>query len=607
MSEQNVIDDDSLLDEPGDSTGLVAEAQTLPEAKPSQPSINHPVLKGIARLPITQQIALMLAIALSVAIGVAVILWSQEPTYGRLFAEVPEKDMAEIIDFLTTQGVQYKIEAEKGAILVLADQVNDLKLKLAAKGIPKDNSFGYELMDKDQPLGTSKTVEAARFQRVLEGEIARTIMSIQSIKAARVLLAIPEQSVFVRDRKKSSASVMVNLYKGRSLDKGQVDSIVHLVASSVPQLEAEQVTVVDQMGRLLNIKEVADDANLTTKQFQFKKDIEEHLMERITNILSPVVGTNGMSAQISADVDFTETDKTQEMFNPDLPALRSEQTSEEQNTQGKAQGVPGALSNQPTPAGTAPETLDAAGQNTDGKTGTAAKSATKNYELDKTITHQKMATGLLRRLSVAVVVDDRHLAQTDGSVKYQAYAQEDLNRFTDLVKQAVGFDSARGDQVTVTNVTFKIPEEMEALPEQPLWEQGWFLDLMKQVLAAAVVLFLVLGVLRPTLRRLGGKTEQEIRTELAEQAKVEAEAAAVAASAAAGGAPGEVRYDENGIPVAVPTADDIASLLAPMDNDPLLLDLPQSYEHRLEYVKRLIDEDAQVVAQVIKAWIRKDG
>jgi flagellar M-ring protein FliF len=606
MSEQNVIDDDTLLDEPSSPTGLVAEAQTLPEALPSQPSFNHPVLKGIARLPITQQIALMLAIALSVAIGVAVILWSQEPTYGRLFAEVPEKDMAEILEFLNTQGVQYKIEAEKGAILVLADQVNDVKLKLAAKGIPKDNSFGYELMDKDQPLGTSKTVETARFQRVLEGEIARTIMSIQSIKAARVLLAIPEQSVFVRDRKKSSASVMVNLYKGRSLDKGQVDSIVHLVASSVPQLEAEQVTVVDQMGRLLNIKEVADDANLTTKQFQFKKDTEEHLMSRITNILSPVVGTNGMSAQISADVDFTETDKTQEMFNPDLPALRSEQTSEEQNTQGKAQGVPGALSNQPTPAGTAPETLDAAGQNADGKTGTAAKSATKNYELDKTITHQKMAIGLLRRLSVAVVVDDRHLVQADGSVKYQAYAQEDLNRFTDLVKQAVGFDSARGDQVTVTNVTFKIPEELEALPEQPLWEQGWFLDLMKQVLAAAVVLFLVLGVLRPTLRRLGGKTEQEIRTELAEQAKVEAEAAA-AVAAAAGGSSGEVRYDENGIPVAVPTADDIASLLAPLDNDPLLLDLPQSYEHRLEYVKRLIDEDAQVVAQVIKAWIRKDG
>lgn len=605
MSEQNVIDDDSDMLDPGSPTALVAEAQAHPQPpERSFPVISHPLLKGLVRLPITHQISLMLALALSVAIGVAVVLWSQEPSYGRLFAEVPEKDMTEILDFLNSQSVPYKVEAATGTILVLADQVNDVKLKLAAKGLPKDNSFGYELLDKDQPLGASKTVEAVRFQRVLEGEIARTIMTIQSVKAARVLLAIPVQSVFVRDRKKPSASVMVNLYKGRALDKGQVDSIVHLVASSVPQLEAEQVTVVDQTGRLLNIKEAADDANLTTKQFEFKKDIEEHLMESISNILSPVVGSNGMRAQISADVDFTETDKTQEMFNPDLPALRSEQTSEEQNTLGKAQGVPGALSNQPTPAGTAPETLEAAGQSADGKSGSAAKTATRNFELDKTITHMKMATGLLRRLSVAVVVDDRHIVQADGTVKYQPYAQEDINRFTELVKQAVGFDSSRGDQVTVSNVTFKIPEELEALPEPPLWEQGWFLDLMKQVAAVLVVLFLVFGILRPTMRRLGGKSEEEIRAELLAQAEAQA---LVEAEARAASASGEVRYDENGVPIAVPSMDDLASLMAPMENDPLLLDMPQSYEHRLEYVKHLIDEDPQIVAQVIKSWIRKDG
>ncbi|MEQ1529346.1 MAG: flagellar basal-body MS-ring/collar protein FliF [Methylococcales bacterium] len=592
MSEQTVIDNDSELVEP--SNELVAEPSA--PAKPAHLVISHPVLRGLAKLPITHQLGLMLGLALSVAIGVAVVLWSQEPTYSRLYAEVPEKDISEILDFLNTQGVPYKVEAETGTIKVLADQVNDVKLKLAAKGLPKDNSFGYELLDKDQPMGASKSVEAVRFQRVLEGEIARTIMSIQSVKTARVLLAIPVQSVFVRDRKKASASVLVNLYKGRALDKGQVDSIVHLVAASVPQLEAEQVTVVDQTGRLLNIKEATDDANLTTKQFEFKKNIEEHLMERITNILTPVVGSNGMRAQISADVDFTETDKTQEMFNPDLPALRSEQTSEEQNTNGNAQGVPGALSNQPTPAGTAPETLAAAGQSTDGKSGSAAKTATRNFELDKTITHQKLATGILRRLSVAVVVDDKHLVQADGSVKFQAYAQEDITRFTDLVKQAVGFDSSRGDQVTVTNVTFKTPEELEALPEPPLWEQAWFLDLVKQVAAVLVVIFLVLGVLRPTMRRLGGRTEEEIRAELL----VEAEAKAAEIG-------GKVSFDENGVPIAVPSTEEIANLLAPPEDDLLLLDMPQSYEHRLEYVKRLIDEDPQIVAQVIKSWIKKDG
>ncbi len=592
MSEQNIINSGSELTESERQNALVSEARVLPESASS--GINIRALKGLANLPMLRQLSLMLGLAMSVAIGVAVVLWSQEPTYGRLFSDVPEKDMSEILEFLNTQGVPYKIEAENGSVLVQADQVNEVKLKLAAKGLPKDNSFGYELLDKDQPLGASKNVEAVRFQRVLEGEIARTIMTIESVKAARVLLAIPVQSVFVRDRKKASASVMVNLYKGRALDKGQVDSIVHLVASSVPQLEADQVTVVDQDGHLLNIKEASDDANLTTKQFEFKKNIEEHLMERITNILSPVVGSNGLRAQISADVDFTETDKTQEMFNPDLPALRSEQTSEEQNSTGNAQGVPGALSNQPTPAGTAPETLAAAGQATDGKSGTAAKTATRNFELDKTITHMKLATGILRRLSVAVVVDDRHLIQTDGAVKFQPYAQEDINRFTDLVKQAVGFDSSRGDQVTVTNVTFKIPEELEALPEIPMWEQGWFLNLVKQIAAALVVLFLVFAVLRPAVRRLGSRTEAEIRADIL------AEAAAAKTNEA-------ISYDENGVPIAVPSAAEIAKALMAPDEDLLLLDMPQSYEHRLEYVKRLIDEEPQLVAQVIKGWIRKDG
>ena len=195
--------------------------------------------------------------------------------------------------------------------------VNEVKLKLAALGLPRSNSLGYELLDKDQGFGASKSVEMVRFQRALEGEIAQTIMAIQNVKTARVLLAIPVQSVFVRERKKPSASVIVNLYQGRSLDKGQIESIIHLVASSVPQLEAEQVTVVDQKGRLLNSKDSSSVSYLTSKQFEYKKNIEEHLMERIANILSPLVG-DGMRVQISADVDFTETDKTQELFNPQI-------------------------------------------------------------------------------------------------------------------------------------------------------------------------------------------------------------------------------------------------------------------------------------------------
>lgn len=575
----------------------------------------HPAIKGLAGLTIARQIGLMLGLALSVAIGVAIVLWSQEPSYGRLYSEIGESDVAEILEILNKENIKYKVETGSGAIMVPMDDVSSIKLKLAAQGLPKSNSLGYELLDKEQGFGASKSVETVRFQRALEGEIARTIMSIQNVKTARVLLAIPVQSVFVRERKKPSASVIVNLYQGRSLDKGQVESIIHLVASSVPQLDAEQVTVVDQKGQLLNSNDSSAAGNLTSKQFEYKKNIEEHLMGRIENILSPLVGGDGMRVQISADVDFTETDRTQEMFNPDLPALRSEQTSEEHSSLSATQGVPGALSNQPTPAGTAPETTPpstavpgSASANTTAAQGAAAtsptaspgslaKNATRNYELDKTITHTRLATGALRRLSVAVVVDDRHVPQSDGTVKGQSFSLEDINRFTDLVKQAVGFDSSRGDQVTVTNVTFKMDELIEALPTIPVWEQGWFLDLMKQLAAVLAVLFLLFGVLRPTMRSLVGRDIEEKKA--IALAEAQEKAAAIG---------GTVRFNEQGTPIAVPAGQKTIDFTMPEEmQDLLLLDTPQSYEHRLEYVKRLVDDDSKVVAQVIKSWIKKDG
>lgn len=574
MSEQNGKD----LVEAGSGQALAAKSEV------------HPALRGLSELTMPRQIGLMLGLALSVAIAVAVVLWSQEPSYGLLFAETADKDAVDILEVLDTQGVKYKVDTGSGAIMVPAGEVRELKLKLAAQGLPRSKSLGYDLLDKDQGFGTSKNVEMMRFRRALEGEIAQTIMAIQNVKSARVLLALPQQSVFVRERKKPSASVLVHLYQGRSLDKGQIESIIHLVASSVPQLEAEQVTVVDQRGQLLNSRDSASEVNLTSRQFEYKKNIEEHLMERINNILSPLVGRDGMRTQISADIDFTETDRTQEMFNPDLPALRSEQTSEEQSTLSAVQGIPGALSNQPTPAGIAPET--ATGQNAAANPakapGSAIKTATRNFELDKTITHTRLATGILRRLSVAVVVDDQHITQADGTIKNLPYAQEDINRFSDLVRQAVGFDNSRGDQVTVTNVAFRGAEEMEALPEVPVWEQTWFHELMKQMAAALALVLLFLGVLRPTFRSLVGREAEEKQDDAATEAES-----------------GAANDNKDGVPVAVPAEQYAAQQSMEMD-DLLLLSAPQSYEKRLEYVQRLVDEDPKLVAQVIKSWVR-DG
>ncbi len=555
-------------------------------------------------LSTVRQLGLMLGLALSVAIGMAVVLWSQTPSYDLLFSNIAEQDSAEIIDALDKLGVDYQVDTGSGAIMVPSGDVRELKLKLAAQGLPRSSSTGYELLDKETSFGTSKSVEKMRFQRALEGEIARTIMTIQNVKSARVLLALPKQSVFVRKQKKPSASVIVNLYRGRMLEKEQIEAIVHLVASSVPMLESTQVTVVDQKGRLLSSQDSSAEVYLTSKQFEYKKNIEEHLMERIRNILTPLVGSDGFRTQISADVDFTVTERTQEMFNPDLPALRSEQTLEEQNSLSAVQGVPGALSNQPPPAGVAPEVAGGAaptapaGTPSSSSPTSASKSATRNYELDKTITHTRLATGDLRRLSVAVVVDNKIIGEGENRAR-QPYSREDINQMTALVKQAVGFDNARGDQVTVTNVAFRAEDEPEPLPELPLWEQSWFNDAVKQAIAVAVVLFLVFGVLRPTLRGLVARQEDKALVE--ELAKVREEAEAMG---------GVVKFDERGKPVAVPvgpsgTPDQVA--LAGGAEDLLLLDAPQSYEKRLEYVRKLIDEDPKLVSQVLKEWLKDDG
>jgi len=479
--------------------------------------------------------------------------------------------------------------------MVPSDQMRKLKLKLAAQGLPRTQSSGYEILDKKTSFGTSKNIELMRFQRALEGEIARTIMVIQNVKSARVLLALPKQSVFVRKRKDPSASVIVSLYQGRVLEKSQIEAIVHLVSSSVPMMAASRVTVVDQKGRMLSGNSSSDNLNLSTKQFEYKKNLEEHLMQRIENILLPLLGSEGMQTQVSADVDFTVTEKTQELFNPDLPALRSEQIMDEESSLSSVQGVPGALSNQPPPAGVAPELAVGEDANIANTPTSKSKSATRNFELDKTITHTRLATGILRRLSVAVVIDDKQVVLDDGSITTQPYAQEDINQLRSLIMQAVGYDNSRGDLVTVTNVAFRVPDTMEALPALPIWQQDWFFELAKYFAAALAVLFIIFGVLRPTMRGLVSRDEEV-------KALIDAHAEAEAMS-------GTVRIGKDGKPIAVPIDGDEGSEagISSGAEDLLLLEAPQSYEKRLEFVQKLIDEDPQLVSQLIKGWVATSG
>ncbi len=547
------------------------------------PDHGHPAVRQLGKLPALRQIGVMAALAFSVAIGVAAVLWSRTPDYTLLYGSVADKDVPEVLAALENLDIDYKVGSSSGAILVPDADVHEVRLKLAAQGLPKTESLGFELLQKQSEFGTSQSLEAARFHHALENEIARTVGSIQNVKSVRVHLALPKQSVFVRQQKKPSASILVNLYAGRSLEKSQVEAIVHLVASSVPQLEPGQVTVVDQRGRLLNSLERSDEISLSSKRFEYKTQVEEHLIERAENILSPLVGEDGLRIQATADIDFTTTERTEEQFNPDLPALRSEQTNEETNQSPGAQGIPGALSNQPPAAGTAPEQAAAAvSVEGDSSARNSAKSATRNYELDKTISHTRLAPGILRRLSVAVIIDDRAVAQDDGSVVKKPYSPEEIARFTDLVKQAVGFNVARGDQVTVSNSTFQAQQVPEALPDAPIWEQSWFKSLLKQLAAAAVVAFLIFGVLRPALRSLIGRDQAQL-----------SRVPGTPALPAAAGSGASAAY---------------AGVQAAAENeDKLLLEAPQSYEKRLEFARKMVDDDPKRVAQVLKNWIASDG
>lgn len=457
--------------------------------------------RGFYGLPLLRQFGLMAGLAASVAIGVAVVLWSQKPSYRMLYSGLAEQDSAAVTQSLQKSGIPYELAAGAGTVMVPADQVHEARLKLAGEGLPKGVGAGFELLDNQKGFGVSQFMENARYQRALEGELAQTIASISSVRAARVHLAIPKQTAFVRSQKKPTASVMVDLYAGRGLDEGQVAAIGHMVAASIPNLDADQVTIVDQQGRLLTQPDTGDDMRLTATQFDYRKRIEAYYTKRIEDIVTPIAGPGAVKAQVNADLDFTVTEETQESFNPNPPAVRSEQTVDEKTLSSlQPGGVPGSLSNQ------APSTT-AAAQAADPATpaGSSVQRTTRNYEIDKTISHTRRNGAALKRLSAAVVIDDRTTVDEDGETVREPLGEEEITRITNLVKEAIGFSAERGDSVNVINQSFTLPPAPEELPEPSLLSTLNIWDIAKQALGIGVVLFLIFGVLRPVLRELAAK------------------------------------------------------------------------------------------------------
>ncbi len=562
-------------------------------ATPSNPAVDDgksrrlggDLVEGLSNLNLLRQAGLMIGLAASVAIGVATVFWLMGDDYRPLYGRMDNLDAANVVDVLDQQRIKYRLDPNTGAILVAADDIHMARLKLAEVGVPGQSAVGYEIMDKEQPLGTSQFMENTRYHRSLEGELARTITNITSIRSARVHLALPKRSVFVRDVRKPTASVFVEVYAGRVVEPVHVKAITNLVASSIPELQPADVTVVDQRGNLLSTGEESAELLLAGKQHTYTKRVEEGLIQRVNSILEPVVGRGKFRAEVSADIDFTAIEQAAETFNPDLPAVRSEQVlNEERSGSDLAAGIPGALTNQPPGTTTqVPEQIDPqtglpVGQQAPRNT---REQATRNYELDRTISYTRHQQGTLKRLTVAVVVDDRVTKNVDGTEVRQPWTENELERLSILVRDAVGFSAVRGDSVNVLNSTFWMGDGSEfETPDIPWWKE-LLIPNLKYIAGTIIILALIFGLLLPvarTLARTGSPADDEEARELA---------ALEAAS---------LGFD--GLSDETVTLTGMSSLMLPGPEE--------GYEQQLNAIKGLIADDPGRVAQVVKGWINKD-
>lgn len=484
------------------------------------------------RLGSQQKIVFMVAVAAIIAVVVGTILWSRQPDWKVLFSNLNEKDGGSIAAILEQQNIPHRY-SDSGALLVPAERVHEVRLKLASQGLPRGGMVGFELME-NQKFGVSQFAEQVNYQRGLEGELARTIQSIGSVQSARVHLAIPKPSVFVREEQKPTASVMLNLYPGRTLDAGQIAGITHLISSSVPQLPASNVTVIDQSGALLSqLKSKLTEAGLDPAQIKYVRELENSIIKRIDEILDPLLGQDNFKVQVAADVDFSQTEQTAESYRPnntpESTSIRSQQNNETASVNQAAGGVPGALTNQPPVPATAPLTspptgntpttpakpgeqaagkIDAAGVtaplNAAGQPISTSKNATINYELDKTIRHTRQGMGNIRRLSAAVVLNHRKDVDKTGKPITKPIPDAEMKQINELVREAMGFSKERGDTLSVANAPFTAIDKSEN--ELPLWKDpenvSFLKDVLKYLLIAGIVAFLYLKVIQPSLKTM---------------------------------------------------------------------------------------------------------
>lgn len=539
--------------------------------------------KHLQDLPSLRQLMLLVGLAAAVAAGLWLFFWTQRPGYVPLFAELAARDAAEVTEALGAAGIEYRLDTSTGAVTVPEDKLHEARLKLAAQGLPQQADRGFELIAKAPGFGVSQFIENARYQHALETELARTIGTLRPVRSARVHLALPKPTAFARQRDQAGASVVLELFSGRALDENQIAAIVNLVSSSIPNLAPERVTVVDQTGRLLTRRDGATSA--ADAQFDQARRTEAAFAERIQQLLEPMLGPGRVSAQVAVDMDFSEIEEARESFAPNSAQVRSEQVAEQiDGAAAVASGVPGATSNTPPgPPASSATTVAAAAPNADAGTGAPAavplgtRNATRNFELDRTISHSRLPAGRIRRVTAAVLVD--HLPATGDKAASRPLTPQQLAQVEALVKQAIGFDEKRGDAVTVANAPFIRNETPAPGPQPPFWENPTVHQLLRLGIGAVAVLALVFGVLRPTLRQL-----------------VAPRAAALPPATLQGTL-------EQAPALGAPVSG--AALRAPGNPPPESTEL--THEDRLRQARNAVAQDPKRVAQVVKAWVGSDG
>lgn len=566
----------------------VAEEIELNQPPPAPAPARTPVesVQAFAKTPMGKNFLRGLGVAALIAIGVALYMWNQPPEYKVLFSNFTDRDGGAITASLDQLGIKHKFSEGGGAILVPTEQVHDARLKLAAQGLPKGGNVGFELME-NQKLGVSQFLEQVNFQRALEGELAKSIESVSAVDTARVHLALPKPQVFVRDQQKPTASVLLNLHPGRGLDQLQVSAIVHLVASSVPELLPVNVTVVDQAGSLLSNQERDKDRangikSLDPNQLKYVQQLQQSVIKQVESILLPIVGEGNVRAEATADVDFSQSEQAAETYKPNSPpeasTIRSQQTSESTGAgNANPSGVPGALSNQPPGVATAPLTAEAPGAPGAGApTQPSQKESTTNYEVDKTVRYEQKSMGGLRRLSVAVVVNYRRNIAADGKVTVTPISPAEMVQINNLVKEAMGYNKDRGDSFSVANSPF---DGIDRAPEGKLewWRDPANLPLAKELakflITALILLYLFIKIVRPMLRPVMRKIDDF-------------------------GAPPPVIEPE------LPKTDEENEvLLSEAELEELEEDTARGYRENLAMARKLAQDDPRVVANIIKAWI----